>query len=688
MTEDLDQVKVITIETVEATDSINGLKETIKTLREQLGDCKLDSEEFNKTLETLTVAQNKLKDATKTSATVMEGSYDSLVKKMNELKKAWKATADEGDRAVLGQHIADINEQLKEMDASIGNYQRNVGNYASAFDDLNIKIEDGCAKFENINRASRSVIGSFDLVEGGLKAVGVESQTVTALMDTMQGAMKFTAGLDSVKEGVKSFTTLTGVVKGATTAQWALNAAQMANPIGIIIGLVAALTAGIVGLVKWINKNQAEEERLRAAFDATNKAIEDRNKAFDLEIRLMQARGEAQEDILQKEQLMAEQNVRTTQLRIEALEKELQSLGIFNGKKKQLLKEQIEDLKEQLADYQEDVRIAKDNILVYAEEQKTEQRKKAQETKEAAVKAEQEKVRKIKEEEAKLAKLAEEMADKQIEEINRVAQAAVDAEIEKIKNTEADRQKLLDLYYNYQSEVSDRRLSAFDKERFDLHSKYTEDLNIIYALLDQTRETDVEKYEEYKKALLGLDQWYADESAKINQKENDANLKNKKDSLKAVYSATSSILGSLAQMQDQNSKKGFETAKKLSIASAIMNTLEGVIGAWKSAQSLPTPFNMIVGAANSAAIAMTGAAQVASIRRQKFGESGSMTGVMNTTMPSVNTAGLLSSPVNYTTEVKGAQAVDNSMDTRVYVVESDITDVVNKVKVTEDESTY
>lgn len=684
MTEDLDQVKVITIETVEATDSINGLKETIKTLREQLGDCKLDSEEFNKTLETLTVAQNKLKDATKTSATVMEGSYDSLVKKMNELKKAWKATADEGDRAVLGQHIADINEQLKEMDASIGNYQRNVGNYASAFDDLNIKIEDGCAKFENINRASRSVIGSFDLVEGGLKAVGVESQTVTALMDTMQGAMKFTAGLDSVKEGVKSFSTLTGVVKGATTAQWALNAAQMANPIGIIIGLVAALTAGIVGLVKWINKNQAEEERLRAAFDATNKAIEDRNKAFDLEIRLMQARGEAQEDILQKEQLMAEQNVRTTQLRIEALEKELQSLGIFNGKKKELLKEQIEDLKEQLADYQEDVRIAKDNILVYAEEQKTEQKKKAQETKDAAIKAEQEKAKKIREEEEKLAKLAEEMADKQIEEINRVAQAAIEAEQEKIKNAEADREKLLNLYYNYQSEVADRQLTAFEEERFALESKYTEDLNVIQAALDTKLITE----EEYRKALLGLDQWYADEKSKIDQKENDANLKNKKDSLKAVYSATSSILGSLAQMQDQNSKKGFETAKKLSIASAIMNTLEGVIGAWKSAQSLPTPFNMIVGAANSAAIAMTGAAQVASIRRQKFGETGSMTGVMNTTMPSVNTAGLMSSPVNYTTEVKGAQVVDNSMDTRVYVVESDITDVVNKVKVTEDESTY
>ena len=684
MADNLEKVEVIDIDTVNAIDSIKGLKDAIKTLREQLSECTFGSDEFKDTLETLTVAQDKLKNATKTSNETLEGSYDSLVKKMADLKKAWRATADEADRAVLAEHIADINEQLKEMDASIGNYQRNVGNYASAFDDLSIKIEGSCAKFEKINKASKSVIGSFDLVEGGLKMIGVESKTATALMNTMQGAMKMTNGLDSVKEGVKSFTTLSTVVKGATTAQWALNAAQMANPIGIIIGLVAALTAGIVGLVKWINKNQAEEERLRASFEATNKAIEDRNKAFDLEIRLMEARGEAQADILQKEQLMAEQNVRTTQLRIEALEKELKSLGIFGGKKKDLLKEQIEDLKEQLAEYQDNVRIAKENILVYNEEQKTEQKKKAEEVKEAAIKAEQEKVRKIKEEEAKLAKLAEEMADKQIEEIERVAQAALEAEQQKIKNEEADRQKLLDLYYNYESKVEDRQRTAFEEERFALENKYTEDLNVIQAAFD----AKLIEEEQFRRALLGLDQWYADEKKKIDKKENDANLKNKKDSLNAVYNATSSVLGSLAQMQDQNSKKGFETAKKLSIASAIMSTLEGVIGAWKSAMSLPTPFNMIIGAANSAAIAMTGAAQVAQIRNQKFGSTsfGSV-GTGNST-PTVNTTALLSTPVNYTTEVQGAQAIDNTADTRVYVVESDITNTVNKVKVAEDESTY
>jgi hypothetical protein len=48
----------------------------------------------------------------------------------------------------------------------------------------------------------------------------------------------------------------------------------------------------------------------------------------------------------------------------------------------------------------------------------------------------------------------------------------------------------------------------------------------------------------------------------------------------------------------------------------------------------------------------------------------------------------LSSPVNYTTEVQGAKAQEDMVDTRVYVVESDITNTVNKVKVAEDESTF
>lgn len=90
----------------------------------------------------------------------------------------------------------------------------------------------------------------------------------------------------------------------------------------------------------------------------------------------------------------------------------------------------------------------------------------------------------------------------------------------------------------------------------------------------------------------------------------------------------------------------------------------------------------------TAATATLGALQIDSIKKQTFSGGGGSTSSTTASVPQINTAALLSSPVNYTTEVQGAQAIDDTMDTRVYVVESDITDTVNRVRVAEEESTF
>ena len=59
------------------------------------------------------------------------GSYNSLVATMGRLKQEWRATGDEAKRAELGKQINDINNQLKTMDASVGVFGRNVGDYAN-----------------------------------------------------------------------------------------------------------------------------------------------------------------------------------------------------------------------------------------------------------------------------------------------------------------------------------------------------------------------------------------------------------------------------------------------------------------------------------------------------------------------------------------------------------------------------
>ena len=116
--------------------SLGDAKKYIDKLRASLIDLDETSEEYAERVEEIDKVQDKLNKAMKAAGDRTkdaEGSYNALSKQMSELKKAFKATNDEAERAALAKQINGINNQLKEMDASIGNYQRNVGNYEAAF---------------------------------------------------------------------------------------------------------------------------------------------------------------------------------------------------------------------------------------------------------------------------------------------------------------------------------------------------------------------------------------------------------------------------------------------------------------------------------------------------------------------------------------------------------------------------
>lgn len=57
------------------------------------------------------------------------GSYNALVATMGRLKQEWRTAATEAKRQELGAEILKINNELKLMDASVGVYSRNVGDY-------------------------------------------------------------------------------------------------------------------------------------------------------------------------------------------------------------------------------------------------------------------------------------------------------------------------------------------------------------------------------------------------------------------------------------------------------------------------------------------------------------------------------------------------------------------------------
>lgn len=128
--------KIISVETDGAVRSLKDYKNELNDIRAKMLALDSASEEYKNLAQTLIERQTRLSqvmNTTKNNATGLEGSYNSLVRKMRELQTQWRETADEMERKKLGVEINSINDELKGLDASIGNFQRSVGNYSGAF---------------------------------------------------------------------------------------------------------------------------------------------------------------------------------------------------------------------------------------------------------------------------------------------------------------------------------------------------------------------------------------------------------------------------------------------------------------------------------------------------------------------------------------------------------------------------
>ena len=73
------------------------------------------------------------------------GSYYEMNAAMLELQKRYKALSEAGRESSVGKNLIAqanaLNNKLKEIDSQFGNYQRNVGNYASSWNGLNVQTQ-------------------------------------------------------------------------------------------------------------------------------------------------------------------------------------------------------------------------------------------------------------------------------------------------------------------------------------------------------------------------------------------------------------------------------------------------------------------------------------------------------------------------------------------------------------------
>lgn len=258
--------KVLTIDTGNAISNLKDFKARIEELKGALLGLESGTEEYNAVAKELRNSQQKLTevmDVAKGKAEGVEGSYDNLVAKMRQLKQEWRATADEATRTNLGAQILDINNQLKELDASTGNFQRNVGDYANAFENAFRAVIGGVGRFNPELSKTAATIGSL---------IPVIKQTATVA----------TASLQGIKKAIAS----TGI-----------------GLLVISVGLLAANWEKVANAVIKSTKAGKEMYEAEEKIDLVAKSIEDtmerQSNAIDFQERLMRAQGQSEESILE-----------------------------------------------------------------------------------------------------------------------------------------------------------------------------------------------------------------------------------------------------------------------------------------------------------------------------------------------------------------------------------------------------
>ena len=295
--DNLDELREKVVSAGYSFSSLKSAKNYIDRLRASLIDLDETSEEYEERVEEIDKVQDKLNKAMKATgdkAKDAEGSYNALSKKMSELKKAFKATNDEAERQTLAKQINGINDQLKEMDASIGNYQRNVGNYEGAF-------TKGLA---GISEKVQALGNPLAIAKNGVLALG---KALKSLIANPVGAiiMTIVAALKALKKGFDDSETASNSLKKAFSAfQPVINAINNAfTGFAKIVGNIAekAIPALVNGLMKagdWmmtlLNKigivSDKKLESFRKSIEAQKEAVKTTQDLTDREIELTEKR--------------------------------------------------------------------------------------------------------------------------------------------------------------------------------------------------------------------------------------------------------------------------------------------------------------------------------------------------------------------------------------------------------------
>ena len=473
--------------------SLKSAKKYIDALKASLIDLDDTSEEYAERVDEIDKVQEKLNKAMKATgddAKNVEGSYNALSKQMSELKKAFKATNDEAEREALAEQIVGINDQLKEMDASIGNYQRNVGNYEGAFTKGLSSIAD---KFQSLGNPMK-------IAKNGVNALG---KAMKALIANPIGAiiMAIVVAVKALKKGFEGSESATNSLKKAFSAlQPIMNGINkiftgFANLVGKIAEkAIPALVNGVMKAADWmmslLNKigivSDEKLEALRNSIAAQKEAVEVTQDLTNREIALTERKRKFQVDEAKAEMEVSELRSKATDKEKYSAEERQKFLNAAIAKERAINKEKLAIAQEEYAILKKKSELTDNNAATNDELAAAEA--KLYNTKREYYDKERELVSQLQAAGQELS--AEEK--KRLEEAKKNAEKAEEIKKEELKKAEEIKKR---------AELS--LMSNKDRELKILEDKYNEEKALLEKYEQDTTKL-TEEYEKKKQEIMGL----------------------------------------------------------------------------------------------------------------------------------------------------------------------------------------
>lgn len=510
-----DVVTVLKIETGESENTIKSIKKEISDLKKVLEGAEIGSEAFEKASRDLAAAQQQLKtvmDSTKQTVSAAEGSYDALVATMAQLKKEWRATADEAKRDEIGKQIEAINTELKELDATLGNHQRNIGNYkgdiieayqeiqgevkrtndfiagsakpmdtvteaaydyGKAWSEVQKSTEQTRAKFESVQKMASGVASGFAAVQGAAALLGGENENLQKTFVKVQAAMAIAQGIGGLKDLIEGFTqaktAFNGAVMGCKAFIGSLSGVKkaiMATGIGVLVVAVGTLIAYWDDLVDMFGNSEDEIKRVKGVVDDLKVSLENFDDDNNFIVRLAEAAGKSKDEILklrlEQAKLAYEQAQAARDKASSNYNQKRNDEWYWNGRSDELIaaEEAYNETVEIENARWDALKKVYDDISVYEVEQRT---KKAEDEKKAA------------DDRAKNAIAAAKEEKKEIEKINEETRIALlDSKNQELENLRIKYEEQLALLQKYGFDTN-QLTELYDKQRLEIIKKYADE---------------------------------------------------------------------------------------------------------------------------------------------------------------------------------------------------------------------